>query len=427
MVFVLAPIATISVALLVRGSPPLSKAPDTNSSNEASHKKTVTYAKQVSRILQDKCQTCHHPGTAAPFTLATYDDALKRADTIREVVAEKRMPPWHADPRYGKFKNDRRLTSEETDALLTWLDHGREFGDKGDLPEPRTYENGWVIGKPDVIFELPEEQTIPASGVVPYLYFRTPTNFKEDVWVQAAEGRPGNRGIVHHIVVSIADPRTKDRPASRAFGESILVGEAPGDIPLVLPTGVAKRIPAGAELIWQMHYTPNGKEGKDRSQLGLIFYKGKEPPKRAAQTLGIVNNSFSIPPGADNHLVESEWVAPRDALLLSFMPHMHLRGKDFEYRAVYPDGRKETILAVPHYDFSWQTQYRLAEPLRLPKGTKIHCTAHFDNSAANPGNPDPKIAVTWGEQTWEEMMIGWVDFVWKQPEAEAITEGLRAF
>jgi len=426
MVFVLAPIAA-TAALLVGGLPAVSKEPDKNRSSEAANKKTITYAKQVSRILQNKCQTCHHLGTAAPFTLATYDDAVRRADTIREVVAEKRMPPWHADPRHGKFQNDRRLTSEESDALLTWLDNGREFGDKRDLPEPRTYENGWVIGKPDVIFELPEEQTISASGVVPYLYFRTPTNFKEDVWVQAAEGRPGNRGVVHHIVVSIADPRTKDRPASRAFGESILVGEAPGDIPLVLPPGVAKRIPAGAELIWQMHYTPNGKEAKDRSQVGLIFYKGKEPPKRAAQTLGIVNNSFAIPPGADNHLVESEWVAPRDALLLSFMPHMHLRGKDFEYRAEYPDGRKETILAVPRYDFSWQTQYRLAEPLRLPKGTKIHCTAHFDNSAANPGNPDPKIAVSWGEQTWEEMMIGWVDFVWKQPEAEAITEGLRAF
>jgi hypothetical protein len=392
-------------------------------------KDTVTYAKQVSRIVQDKCQTCHHPGTAAPFTLATYEDVLKRADTIREVVTEKRMPPWHADPRYGKFRNERRLTAEETDALLAWLDNGRQFGDKKDLPEPRTYEDGWVIGKPDLILELPEEQTIPASGVVPYQYFRTTTNFKEDVWIQAAEGRPGNRGIVHHIVVSIASPRSKNQqgPANRSFGEDILVGEAPGDIPLVLPPGVAKRLPAGADLIWQMHYTPNGKEGKDRSQLGLIFYKEKEPPKRVAQTLGITNGGFAIPPGANNHLVESEWVFRRDALLLSFMPHMHLRGKDFEYRAEYPDGRKETILSVPHYDFAWQTQYRLAAPLLLPKGTKIHCTAHFDNSADNPANPDPKKEVTWGEQTWEEMMIGWIDYVWEQPEREAILEGFKAF
>jgi hypothetical protein len=424
--YVLAGMTALSAMLLVGASRSLSKEPDTKAPMT---KETVTYAKQVSRIIQDKCQTCHHAGTAAPFTLATYDDAVKRADTIREVISEKRMPPWHADPRYSKFGNDRHLTPKELDAFLTWLDNGRELGDKKDLPEPRTYENGWVIGKPDVIIDLPEERTIPATGVVPYQYYRTPTNFKEDVWVQAAEGRPGNRGVVHHIVVSIADPRTKNQPgpASRGFGESILVGEAPGDIPLMLPPGVAKKIPVGAELIWQMHYTPNGKEAKDRSQLGLIFHKGKEPPKRVAQTLGIVNSNFNIPAGANNHLVESEWVFPRDALLLSFMPHMHLRGKDFEYRAEYPDGRKETILSVPRYDFNWQTQYRLAEPLRLPKKTKIHCTAHFDNSAANPANPDPKIAVTWGEQTWEEMMIGWVDYVWEQPEREAIAEGFKAF
>src|SRR6516225_6909643 len=303
MVFVLAPIAA-TAALLVGGLPAVSKEPDKNRSTEAANKKTVTYAKQVSRILQEKCQTCHHVGTAAPFTLATYDDAVKRADTIREVVTEKRMPPWHADPRYGKFRNDRRLTPDETDALVAWLDNGRELGDKKDLPEPRAYEKGWVIGKPDVIFDLPEEQTVPASGVVPYLYFRTPTNFKEDVWVQAAEGRPGNRGVVHHIVVSIAEPTAKSQggPANRGFGESILVGEAPGDIPLILPTGVAKRIPAGSEMVWQMHYTPNGKEAKDRSQVGLIFYKGKEPPKWNAQTRGILNTNLAIPPGASAHL-----------------------------------------------------------------------------------------------------------------------------
>jgi hypothetical protein len=424
--YVFAGATAFSATLLVGASLALSKEPGTKPPKA---KEKVTYAKHVSRILQEKCQTCHHPGTAAPFTLATYDDAVKRADTIREAVTDKRMPPWHADPRHGKFGNDRRLTTGEFDTLLTWLDNGRDPGDKRDLPQPRSYEDGWVIGKPDVIFELPEEQTVPATGVVPYQYYRTPTNFKEDVWVQAAEGRPGNRGVVHHIVVSIADPRTKDQkgPAGRGFGESILVGEAPGDIPLILPPGVAKRIPVGAELIWQMHYTPNGKEAKDRSQLGLVFYKGKEPPKRVAQTLGISNNGFTIPPGADNHLVESEWVAPRDALLLSFMPHMHLRGKDFEYRAEYPDGRVETVLSVPRYSFDWQTQYRLAEPLRLPKGTKIHCTAHFNNSANNPANPDPKAVVTFGEQTWEEMMIGWVDFLWEQPEREAVLEGFRAF
>jgi hypothetical protein len=377
--------------------------------------------------MQDKCQTCHHPGTAAPFTLASYDDAVHWADTIKEVLTEKRMPPWHADPRYGHFSNDRRLPKEELDTLLTWLDTGMELGDKKDLPPSRTYADGWVIGKPDVIFELPEEQTVPAKGVVPYQYFITPTNFKEDVWIQAAEARPGNRAVVHHIIVSFRDPKTKERQNGRGFGDGFIVGTAPGDMPLILEPGVAKRIPAGAELVWQMHYTPNGKEAKDKSQVGLIFYRGKEPPKYNAQTRGISNGNFAIPPGAPNHLVESEWQVPRDTLLISFMPHMHLRGKDFEYRAEYPDGRKEIILSVPHYDFAWQTSYRLAEPLLLPKGTKIHCTAHFDNSPANPANPDPKIEVTWGDQTWEEMMIGWIDFVWKQPEREALLEGFKAF
>ena len=185
-------------------------------------------------------------------------------------------------------------------------------------------------------------------------------------------------------------------------------------------------IPAGSELIWQMHYTANGKPAKDRSQVGLVFYKGKEPPKWNAQTIGITNSSFTIPPRATNHLVESEWTAPRDTLLLSYMAHMHLRGKDFKYEAVYPDGRSEVLCSIPRYDFNWQLMYR-TQNVKLPKGTKIHCTAHFDNSAANKANPDPTKEVTWGDQTWEEMMIGWIDFVWEQPEAEAILEGFKAF
>jgi mono/diheme cytochrome c family protein len=392
-------------------------------------KEPVTYARQVSRILQDKCQTCHHPGTAAPFSLLTYKDAVHWSGTIREVVSEKRMPPWHADPRFGHFENDRRLSKDELDTLLAWVDSGTPKGDDKDLPAPRTYEEGWVIGKPDVVFELPAEQTVPATGVVAYQYFITPTNFKEDVWIQAAEARPGNRGVVHHIIVSYRDHKNKDKSGAGrgGIGDGIIVGEAPGDIPLLLPPGTARKIPAGSDLVWQMHYTPNGKEAKDKSQVGLIFYKGKEPPKYNAQTRGIMNGSFVIPPGDSAHLVESDWVVPRDTLLLSFMPHMHLRGKDFEYKAEYPDGRTEVLLSVPHYDFAWQTSYRLAQPVLLPKGTRLHCVAHFDNSSANPANPDPKKEVTWGDQTWEEMMIGWIDFIWQQPESEAIVEGFKAF
>jgi mono/diheme cytochrome c family protein len=391
----------------------------------AKAKEPITYAKQVSRIIQENCQTCHHPGTAAPFSLLTYEQAVNWSETIKEVLVDKRMPPWHADPRYGKFSNDRRLKKEESDTILAWIDSGMKLGDKKDLPAPKTFADGWVIGKPDLVFEMPSEQTVPADGVVPYQYFVTPTNFEEDVWIQAAEARPGNRAVVHHIIVSFREPKSKGRQGG--LGDGFLVGTAPGDMPLILRPGMAKRIPAGADLIWQMHYTPNGKETKDRSQVGFIVYRDKEPPRWTAQTRGISNGNFVIPPGDANHLVESGWVVLRDTLLLSFMPHMHLRGKDFEYRAEYPDGHKEVLLSVPRYDFSWQASYRLAEPVRLPKGTRIHCTAHFDNSASNPANPDPKKEVTWGDQTWEEMMIGWVDYVWEQPEKEAVLEGFKAF
>jgi hypothetical protein len=389
------------------------------------NKEAVTYCNQVVRIIQDRCQTCHHAGTAAPFSLLTYKDAVNWSDTIREVIVDKRMPPWHADPNYGHFSNDRRLTKDEQETFIAWLDSGMELGEKKDLPPARTYADGWVIGKPDVVFELPEEQTLPAKGVVEYQYFETPTNFKEDVWLQAAEARPGNRAVVHHIIVFCKDPKSNGRGGRG--GDNFIVGTAPGDMPMILRPGMAKKIPAGSTLVWQMHYTPTGKVEKDRSQVGFIFYKEKEPPKWNAQTRGISEGGFVIPPGAGNHPVQSEWVVPRDTLLLSFSPHMHLRGKDFKYQAEYPDGRKEIVLSVPRYDFSWQTTYRVAEPMVLPKGTKLHCFAHFDNSAKNPANPDPKKEVRWGDQTWEEMMIGFVDYAWKQPESEAITEGLKAF
>jgi mono/diheme cytochrome c family protein len=416
----LAAVVAVSLFLSRTASPVQSREP-------APGKGQVTYAGQVARILQENCQTCHHPGTAAPFSLLTYKDALHWGDMIREVVTDQRMPPWHADPRFGSFSNDRRLKKADQDTLLAWLDSGRELGDPKVVPANPSYADGWVIGKPDVIFELPQEQTIPASGTIPYQYFVTPTNFKEDVWVQAAEARPGNRKVVHHIIVSFRDPKLKDRPGGRGIGDGFVVGTAPGDMPLILPPGMARKIPAGSDLIWQMHYTASGKEAKDRSQVGLIFYKGKEPPRYNAQTMGITNNSFAIPPRASNHLVESEWTVPRDTLLLSFMPHMHLRGKDFEYRVDYPDGKSEILLSIPRYDFNWQTMYRAAQPLHLPKGTRIHCTAHFDNSAANPANPDPNKEVLWGDQTWEEMMIGWIDFIWQQPEKEAVLEGFKAF
>ncbi len=377
---------------------------------EASHVGPVNYAEHVAGIVQNKCQSCHRPGEVAPFSLSSYDDVRKHAAMLREVVEERRMPPWHADPRYGHFKNDRSLSAKERATLLAWVDQGTPLGDPSKVPAAKTFPEGWTIGKPDVIFEMPEPYLVPAQGTVAYVHFRVPTNFKEDVWVQAAEARPSDRAIVHHIVVYVLSLGMIG--LDRGFdgrADSHLCGYAPGDMPSVYPEGSAKRIPAGASLLLEIHYTPNGKVKSDRSKVGLIFAKG--PVKHQAHTHGIAQPRFQIPPGADSHEVASSFTLKKDVTLLSLMPHMHLRGKDFRYEIEYPDHRKETLLSVPAYDFGWQSYYTLAEPLPLPKGSTIHCLAHFDNSSKNPYNPDPSKSVRWGEQTWEEMMIGYVDYV----------------
>jgi len=371
----------------------------------------VTYAKEVSRIFQNRCQECHRAGEVAPFNLQSYDDAVEHSAMIKEVVTQRRMPPWHADPKYGEFANNRRMSQTEIDQLIAWIDAGTPLGDKRELPPPREYTDGWQIGKPDYVFELPKEVKVPASGTVPYLYYTVPTKFKEDVWIQAAEARPGNRAVVHHIIVFGREP---DSDGEGGLGELHICGTAPGDPPLVLPPGVARRIPAGTELVFQMHYTPNGKATTDRSKVGFVVYKDKDGkhPINAAKTRPIMNGRLRIPPGDSNYKVESSYKFPSDAVIYQLMPHMHLRGKDFLYELTRPDGHKEVLLSVPQFDFNWQNTYRLAKPVVVPKGSTMHCVAHFDNSKENPANPDPTKLVRWGDQTWEEMMIGWVTYSW---------------
>lgn len=371
---------------------------------------SVTYARDVSRIMQNNCQECHRQGQIGPMALLTYKDAANWSDTIREVVDSQRMPPWHADARFGKFANDRSLSKEDKDKLLAWIDQGCPKGDDKDLPAPKQFSTeSWRIGKPDLILSMAEEFDVPAEtpkGGVPYKYFTVETNFKEDMWVSRAEARGGAAAVVHHIIVFIQPPDGQFQP-DRAG--RVLCGTAPGDMPMICPDGMAKKVPKGSKLIFQMHYTPNGIAQKDRSSVGLVFSK---PPERSVLTMPVANNRFEIPPGDGNYQVESQFAFREDALVLSFMPHMHVRGKDFLVEAIFPDGKKETLLSVPHFDFGWQSVYRCAKPLAMPKGTKIHCIAHFDNSTANANNPDPTKAVRWGDQTWEEMMIGWTDFVY---------------
>ncbi len=363
--------------------------------------KGITYSSHIALIFYKHCADCHHPGTAAPFSLLTYEDAKNNASMIKEVTSLHTMPPWHADTRFGHFANERKLSVEEIHQIGAWVDSGMPSGDLPKAPKAPSFEEGWRLGKPDIVFKIPEEQTIPAKGTVGYKYFSVKTNFTEDMYLQAAEARPSNRAVVHHIIVFYREPGKGKRPMW-------IAATAPGAEPVIHPIGMGRKIPAGSDIIWQIHYTPTGKEEKDRSEIAFTFCK--EKPKQFVQTHGVANSMFMIPPLAIKHEVLSSFTTKNDAVILAFFPHMHLRGKDFEYQVHYPDGKVQTILSVPQFDFNWQATYRLKEPLSVPKGSKIKCIAHFDNSKLNPANPAPWKPVFWGEQTWEEMMIGYIDF-----------------
>jgi hypothetical protein len=359
----------------------------------------VTFNKDVAPIFYKNCAQCHRPGEIAPMSLLSYKDARPWARSIKEKVATRVMPPWHADPNHGEFLNDRRLSQKELDTIVAWVDQGAKEGDPELLPPPPAqFIEGWNIGKPDAVFYMQQDYPVPAEGVVDYQYFRVPTNFAQDMWVQAAEIRPGVRSVVHHIIVFV----------QKGGNRRLLVGYAPGEQPAVILAGFARKIPAGAELVFQVHYTPAGEGVKDKSYVGLIFAKG--PVRNELLTRPIMNARFAIPPGDANYKVESSYTFSEDGHIHSLMPHMHLRGKDFLFKVTFPDGTSKVILSVPKYDFSWQSYYMLKEPLAAPKGTRIDCLAHFDNSPSNKYNPDPAKEVRWGDQTWEEMMIGWMSY-----------------
>jgi hypothetical protein len=373
-------------------------------------KTTVTFTKDVAPILYRRCIECHRTGEIAPMSLMSYQETRPWAKSIKQRVVERSMPPWSADPHYGKFSNDPSLSQKEIDTIVAWVDAGSPKGDDKDMPVAPKFVEGWTIGKPDVVLSMQEAHAIPADGTVPYLYFTIPTGFKEDKWIQAMEIRPGNRGVVHHVIAFAQAPGVGQRGAvsESQQGRGQLGGITPNKTGVVFAPGTARLIKAGSNIVFQMHYTTNGEATTDRTSIGLIF--AKEPPTRTLVTGNALNARFVIPPGAESHEVKSSKTFNENVHLTSFMPHMHFRGRDFTYTAVYPDGRSEILLNVPKYDFNWQLTYVLEKPVALPKGTRVDCVAHFDNSTKNKYNPDPTKEVRWGDQTWEEMMIGWFSY-----------------
>lgn len=390
----------------------------------------VTYSKHISRIMNRSCVECHRAGQIAPFALTNYEEVVGWAEMIDEVVREQRMPPWHADPKFGHFQNDTTLKSEERKQIQTWVAAGAPEGNPKDLPEPAKFAEGWLMpSPPDQIVYIADQPTeVQAEGTVEYQYFEVDLGFTEDKWVKVAECRAGNLGVVHHIIVFVRPPQGSEamRRNRDARGFNFLAGFAPGTRPFVLPTGMAKKIPAGSKLVFQMHYTPNGSPQQDLSMIGLKFIDPSEKIDYQVATTNAINVMFEIPPGADDYTVRATRRLTRDTLVLSLFPHMHLRGKSFYYEARYPDGTKETLLDVPRYDFNWQNHYIFSEFKTLPKGTKLFCEAKFDNSENNLANPNPKEAVRWGDQTWEEMMIGWFDVALPVADADSVLQDAAA-
>jgi mono/diheme cytochrome c family protein len=408
---------------------------------------TPRYYEDVLPIFQENCLSCHRQGAVAPMAFDSFAAARPWAKSIQKSVMQRNMPPWLADPKHGVFSNAMQLTDAEIDTIVKWATAGAPAGDPSKAPAPKEFPE-WEIGAPDQIFTMPSPYTLAPEGQDEYKYFTVSEEFPEDKWVTGLEVKAGNTNIVHHVIAFVLPPGAKDRgeggeeklnsfrpesdekaaeavrkgeemqeklraaatnPRPLPMMGQVLGGVAPGTPPWIARPGEGRLIKKGSRIYLQMHYHRNGLEETDQTSIGVKY--AAAPVQHERKTVGIANVTFAVPPMADNYKVESFHTFDRDVKILSFMPHMHLRGKAFEYRAKYPDGREETLMSVPNYDFAWQYTYELAEPISIPKGTLIHCIAHFDNSANNTANPDPLRVVKFGNPTEDEMMIGWMDVV----------------
>jgi peroxiredoxin/mono/diheme cytochrome c family protein len=376
----------------------------------------ITWSGEVAAIVQRRCQSCHRPGEIAPFSLLEYSEAASWSETIGESVREGRMPPWHANPAYGEFANDARLSDQERTTLLNWVEQGAPEGEPS-VPIAAKDAPPWRIGEPDLIVPMsPQPYQVPAEGVVEYQWFHVDPGLKEDCWVRAAQVKPSAPDVVHHATVYFQPPNVPWDLRLNA-GIDLLGGYNPGGDPWEMPDGLAVKLPAGSKIIFEMHYTPNGRAQSDQTVIGLVWADPNSIRKQVHCVMP-ANRDLEIPAGAAAHEVKASYEFPVDSLLLTFRPHMHLRGKSFRYEAAYPDGTREILLDVPHYNFNWQYNYEYAKPKRIPAGTQLVCTAVFDNSTDNPSNPDATKVVSWGDQSWDEMMIGMFSMVGADEDLE---------
>jgi peroxiredoxin len=378
---------------------------------------TISYAKDIAPLLEKKCVSCHSPGNIGQWSMSNYGKVKSKSAMMQEVVLARRMPPWDADPHYGKFGNDRSLNAAEKRLLLRWIEEGATRSEGEDpLASVKVSNTEWPLGKPDLIVSLPVPQEVPATGVFDYRHVDVPLELTNTVWVGAAAIKPGNFECTHHVIVRVKYP--KEGRTSTEDAES-LEGWSPGKTFERFPASTGKRLKPGAVINFELHYTATGKAETDRTEIGLYFLK--EKPALRYETRMAINMDLNIPPGESDVRTHATAGFKRDTMLYSFVPHMHTRGAWMKYEALYPDGRRETLLHVPRYDFNWQIEYVLAEPKRMPAGSWILCTGGFDNSARNPNNGDPKKRVTWGEQSFDEMFIGFLN-VAELPEAKTLSK-----
>lgn len=409
-----------AVAALLRGEKPFVQATaapgcelDLPAAADADAKATtVTYHRDVARILQQNCVSCHREDGIAPFALDDIDEVKDRAKVIRRVVNEGSMPPWFAaidkDADKNPWANDCSLSAKDKADLFAWIDSkDRPLGDAAEAPAKRRYPAEWTIGKPDLVVQLSKAYDIKADGFMPYANDIVETELKEDRWVSAYEILPSQRDVVHHVIVRVHEKGSEVRKADEGR-EGYWAIYVPGNGACVYPEGFARKIPAGAKVSFQIHYTPSGKAKKERLKMGLVF--AKQPPTHEVRTAPLANPRLSIPPGAARHVETHSQRVPFDMPIMGFMPHMHTRGVAFKYEVTYADGKTETLLDIPRYDFNWQLRYDYKQPKLIPQGSTMKITAIFDNSTGNKANPDPTKLVKWGSQTVDEMMIGYVEY-----------------